>query len=147
MDKLISWARCNHEVRHTHRPLSSDELNALAKDELMDIGSHTVTHPYLSAMSRSIQRYEVRQSKLLLEDILGRSITSFSYPYGNYTADVVALVRDAEYDCACAVRNPPITKHHNVFQLPRIPVEDWDGAEFATRLTSWQTSLDAGRIA
>ncbi len=44
-------------------------------------GSHTVTHPQLSSMKREEIEYQIRFSKDTIEEQIGDSIQSFSYPF------------------------------------------------------------------
>jgi len=47
----------------------------------VQIGSHTVSHPQLHQVSLKDVKRELGESKQTIEDQLGKSITSFSYPY------------------------------------------------------------------
>jgi peptidoglycan/xylan/chitin deacetylase (PgdA/CDA1 family) len=64
--------------------LSSREILALAESELVDIGSHTVSHPSLSRLASYEVREELTQSKKHLEDLLSRPVDMFAYPYGTF---------------------------------------------------------------
>jgi peptidoglycan/xylan/chitin deacetylase (PgdA/CDA1 family) len=50
-------------------------------------GSHTVTHPQLSGLSKDAIEMEVRDSKMAIEDKTGRVVDSFAYPYAFPQAD------------------------------------------------------------
>jgi peptidoglycan/xylan/chitin deacetylase (PgdA/CDA1 family) len=99
-----------------------------------------VTHPVLSALSFDVQRTEVTRSKQHLEAILGRPVTSFSYPFGgrgDYSADTVKLVKEAGFECACSNFPGYVQWDTDPYQLPRFIVRDWDGDEFTQRLAGW----------
>jgi peptidoglycan/xylan/chitin deacetylase (PgdA/CDA1 family) len=107
---------------------------------LIEIGAHTVTHPSLSALPIASQREEIWQSKTGLEEILDRPVTSFAYPYGkrsDYSAETVALVREAEFVCACSNFAGLVSQSTDRFQLPRVHVPDCDGEEFVKQLSGW----------
>jgi peptidoglycan/xylan/chitin deacetylase (PgdA/CDA1 family) len=70
----------------------------------MEIGSHSVTHPRLPGLPPARLRREVARSKTDLEDLLGRPVASFAYPYGLYDDGVVAAVAAAGYRHACTTR-------------------------------------------
>jgi len=137
LGEVLTWAGAEPVARSTHRSLTFKEMLDLAKGELIEIGSHTVTHPVLPVLSEAAQRDEIQQSKAYLMDALNRNVTSFSYPHGEYTAGTVAIVREAGFRCACTTDNDIFLGHTNYFQLPRVQVEDWDGEEFARRLSGW----------
>jgi peptidoglycan/xylan/chitin deacetylase (PgdA/CDA1 family) len=135
IDDLLVWAGTKPVRRPTHRTLSFEELHALKQGELIEIGSHTVTHPFLSVLPESVQQNEVWRSKSLLEESIGQPVRSFAYPYGNYTKETVAIVREAGFDCACSTIVDSVWRGSDLFQLPRMTVENWNGEEFAKRLS------------
>jgi hypothetical protein len=72
--------------------------------------------------------------------MLGRRVSSFAYPYGrecDYTRETMALVREAEFDCACSTLVAPVTRGADPFQLPRVQVQDMDGEAFARLLSAY----------
>lgn len=67
------------------------EVRAL-RDAGMEIGSHSVRHPRLTALAHPQLRDEVFTSKQLLESGLGQPVEFFAYPYtarGKSTRDMV----------------------------------------------------------
>jgi len=140
LEDVRRWAGADPACRTTHRPLSVAEVTRLVRGELIDVGAHTVNHPVLSSLPAGEQRREIRTSKAHLEDILGRPVASFAYPYGtrsDYTEETMAIVRESGFACACSNVPDAIWKDADGFQLPRIVIRDWDGEEFARRLTGW----------
>jgi peptidoglycan/xylan/chitin deacetylase (PgdA/CDA1 family) len=137
LDELLAWAGAEPVGRSTYRALSPDELFRLAEGNLVEVGAHTVSHPVLSALPATAQLAEVQESKARLEEILGRPVISFAYPYGtrsDYTSETVAVVREAGFACACSNFSGVVRRRTDRFQLPRVIVRDWDGTEFARRL-------------
>jgi len=139
---LRAWAEVPPHARPTHRPLNMRETAELAAGGLIELGGHTVTHPILSALDRHSQWEEIRGGKLRLEEIIGQPVTSFAYPYGSwarsdYTAETVAVVREAGFECACSYRAEAVRRGADPFQLSRAMVLDWDGEEFERRVRRW----------
>jgi peptidoglycan/xylan/chitin deacetylase (PgdA/CDA1 family) len=156
VDQLSRWASTEAGGRWTHRMLSPEELRQLPAGGLIEVGAHTVTHPVLSACPAAgppeqppstgggTASAEIRDSKAQLENIVGRPVTSFSYPYGSradYTAETVDLVRGAGFACACSNFFGPVRPDTDRYQLPRVIVRDWDGDEFARRLEHWWSNV------
>jgi len=138
LNDLRAWAGAEPVSRSTHRFLSREEVAALAQGGLIEIGSHTMTHPVLSECSAAAQRGEIEQSKARLEEALGHPVTSFAYPYGkpsHYTAETVAIVREAGFDCACARFGGVVRRDTDPFQLPRFHIQDYGGEEFARQVS------------
>ena len=63
----------------------------------MDIGSHTVNHVDLAALSPELQQAEIDGGKAALESLLGHPVLDFAYPYGYFDATTVALVKAAGF--------------------------------------------------
>jgi peptidoglycan/xylan/chitin deacetylase (PgdA/CDA1 family) len=129
--QLQGWAGVASEGRLTHRTLAVDGVVALAHGNLIEIGAHAMTHASLPTLSGAAQWAEIHQSKIHLEELLGRPVQSFAYPYGQYTQETVAAVRAAGFFCACSTMGQRVPRHANPLQLPRLYVGDWDGDEFA----------------
>jgi peptidoglycan/xylan/chitin deacetylase (PgdA/CDA1 family) len=83
VDELFAWAGIRPEARLTHRVVTANELVRLAEGGLVEVGAHTVTHPTLSTLPPDEQRDQVTQNKSRLEEVLGREVRSFAYPYGS----------------------------------------------------------------
>lgn len=138
LDRLRSWAGTEPTARSTHRVLARDEVKELANGNPVDIGAHTMTHPRLSLLPASIQREEIEQGKKNLETILGPGrVISFSYPFGDYSRGTVALVHETGFQAACTNASGTVRRSSNLYELPRIHVNDWDGVTFRERLSRW----------
>lgn len=140
LDSLLAWAGLKRAGRLTHRALSAEEVLRLAEGGLVEVGSHTVTHAVLSALSIEEQRAEVKGSKITLEKLLGHPVTSFAYPFGSrsdYSAETVAIVHQAGFQLACSNFPGTAWRRSDRFQLPRLLVRDWDGEVFERRLRRW----------
>ncbi len=84
-----------------------------------DIGSHTLSHPWLTKLSRAEAEEEINASRKKLEDLFGRRIQHFCYPYGDWNASVRDMVIAAGYVTACTT-NPGInTAGDSPFELKR----------------------------
>jgi peptidoglycan/xylan/chitin deacetylase (PgdA/CDA1 family)/glycosyltransferase involved in cell wall biosynthesis len=138
--QLVDWAGSGTSARTDFKTLASEGLRSLAKGGLIEVGSHTMSHPPLSALSIKDQRSEIALSKLELEAVLAQTIMSFSYPFGSrqdYTADTVKLVKESGYSCACVNFPGLVGISTDPYQLRRFLVRDWDGDEFDRRLESF----------
>lgn len=137
LDEIIAWSQTKAIVRPTHRPLTTAEVCTLERGGLMEVGAHTVNHPLLSGHSSAFQRDEIHRSKASLEKILGHPITSFAYPYGAYTPETIAWLREAGFNCACSTVKATVWRQSDRFQLPRCDGKDRSGAEFEKQLQMW----------
>lgn len=103
--------------------LGAEELSALA-DDGVEIGAHSMTHPQLDLVSPDRARREIVESKDVLEEMVGRPVTTFAYPHGHHTRAVKKIVVDAGYTSAAAVRNMLSHDHDDVFALARLTITD-----------------------
>jgi len=136
LERLRGQLGADDAPRASHRVLSDTQMRDLAAGGLVEIGAHTRTHPVLSVMSYDAQRAEIVESKRRIEDIVGRAVESFSYPFGtrsDYAAESLSIVREAGFRCACVNHAGPIG-WNNRFRLPRFIVRNWNGDAFARRL-------------
>jgi len=77
--------------------MTAEQLRSLPSD-LVQIGSHTRTHPMLARLPEQQVREELAASRKMLEEIIGREVKLFSFPYGSFNADVIAWCQDAGYE-------------------------------------------------
>lgn len=75
--------------------LSDSEVAILAKSH--EIGSHTINHPNLLRIPPAEAGQEIDGGKKWLEDILGKKIEMFCYPYGCYNNEIINLVKRAGF--------------------------------------------------
>lgn len=66
-----------------------------------DLGSHSLTHPFLTQLPPERAREEIAASKRKLEDLFQRPVEHFCYPYGDWNPSVRDLVAEAGYRTAC----------------------------------------------
>jgi peptidoglycan/xylan/chitin deacetylase (PgdA/CDA1 family)/glycosyltransferase involved in cell wall biosynthesis len=103
----------------------------------IEFGSHTLSHPYLPQMEGARLRQELIGSRQRLEDLLGKAVVSFAYPYGAYSTAVRTAVQEAGY--AFAVANDigvPFLK--DPWAIARVQVFPWTGYwGFYKKTRSW----------
>jgi peptidoglycan-N-acetylglucosamine deacetylase len=85
-----------------HKRLCAMSLGEIARR--FEIGNHTLTHPHLTRLPLSEVDREIRLGADALQEIIGRSVTSFCYPYGAYRAQHVRLVQAAGFRVARTIR-------------------------------------------
>ena len=82
-------------------------------------GSHTLTHPFLTRISRKQAQKEIRLSKEIIEQKTGMPITTFSYPSGNFDSDIKQIVKEAGYSAAVSTIPGYNSTHDDVHALKR----------------------------
>lgn len=112
-----------------------DEVCELARDPLVTIGAHTLSHPVLGALSPDQASLEMRDSRDRLEAHIGMPVTHFCFPFGSRNE---VGVREFELARKLGFRTATTTRWGNIFRahrahlhaLPRVPLNHaftWDG--------------------
>jgi peptidoglycan/xylan/chitin deacetylase (PgdA/CDA1 family) len=76
--------------------MSAQQIRALPRD-LVTIGSHTSSHPFLPLLGEADARREITRSRTQIEEMLNRQALLFSFPFGGFNKKLVELCRDAGY--------------------------------------------------
>ena len=98
--------------------MSAEEVVELA-DAGVEIGAHTVDHPHLSQLTYEQTLEQMRRSRGVLEDLLGRPVTAMAYPYGEVSAQALRAAEQAGYELACGCSGPG---RWEAFNVPREPI-------------------------
>jgi peptidoglycan/xylan/chitin deacetylase (PgdA/CDA1 family) len=133
---LSAWAGVGVETKSMHRPLSAEEVHRLVAPGFIDIGAHTVTHPQLSLLDDAGQRAEIEGSRRACEELVGRPIDTFAYPFGDFDDSAAASVHDCGLACACTAQGGAVARQIDPMRLPRFGVGNWRGDDLARRLTA-----------
>lgn len=123
--------------RPEYRAMTPEELREFSKNPQVEIGAHTVTHLSLGRSDPERQRREIRESKRALETLLQRPVHSLAYPFGtelDYSSDTQRIAKEEGIDTALTMVSALANPETSPFELPRVYVKDWNGAEFERRL-------------
>lgn len=130
---FVTTAFCDQRARHPRYAyttgalhLSWSQLRELAADPLITIGSHSVTHPFLSRLGDAEAFDEILRSRDRIESQLGQPVRYFCYPSGDCTQREVDLVRRAGYEAAVTVAPGVNRPGVDLYRLRRTEVTDRD---------------------
>lgn len=74
--------------------MTEEQIREISDSGLVDIQSHTVTHPHLSGLGEEDQRKELEQSRLEITRMTGRVCYAVAYPTGSFNGTTVELTRE-----------------------------------------------------
>lgn len=140
LSDLFAWAGAERMARDGFRTLTGPEVAELAADPLISIGAHTVSHANLSVLDPAAQTTEIGGSQACLERQTGRSVRTFSYPYGrveDYTHSTLRILRKSGFGAACTTVPRLVHRWSDPLQLPRFTVGNWSGERFRQKLTDY----------
>jgi peptidoglycan/xylan/chitin deacetylase (PgdA/CDA1 family) len=117
-DGTMTWA----QIRRLH-------------DAGMEIGSHTLTHRPPSTLTDPELRYELVESRRVLEDGLGSAVTSISSPTGFFNPRMSAMAHEVGYRALCIGRVGLALDGSDPFSLNRVAVKrGWNERRFQALL-------------
>ena len=99
----------------------------------MEIGSHGYRHVSYPALSREEQQEEMVASREKLEDLLGKSVQGFAFPYGNYNEESLEALRYSGYSYACTTRSGRFNPMEDPFQVRRVTIYSGDNEKILAR--------------
>jgi peptidoglycan/xylan/chitin deacetylase (PgdA/CDA1 family) len=106
--------------------MSAQQIRALPTD-LVTIGSHTSSHPFLPSLGEEDARREITRSRKQIEEMLNRPTLLFSFPFGGFNQKLVKLCRDAGYRRVFTTLPVWAAKDPDEFVAGRVRVDptDW----------------------
>lgn len=100
--------------------MSWDQLRTIDADPLFKVMSHTLTHADLPSLTMDLLIKEVRDSRAMVELMLGGSRPYFAYPYGKHGPASLSITRKY-YDMAFVVGTPSADRRiEAAYQIPRM---------------------------
>ena len=104
--------------RPTPQLMSAQRIRELDRAGV-GFGSHGRTHVRLAEVGPERLRQEVRRSKEELQQVLGKEVAHFCYPYGSLNPAVREAVQEAGYGSAASCRRALATPASDPLLLPR----------------------------
>jgi len=122
-----------------------DQIRTLAKDELVTIGSHTVNHYTLNRLEEAAVKAEIMDAKRQTEEILGRPVRHFAYPFGGRSADgprEFNIAASCGFETMVTTRSGCLFARHKdyLYCLPRLTISGNSPA--VTRLQRLEGGLE-----
>lgn len=119
---------------HVDAYMTVSQLRDLVDHELVTVGNHTASHPRLSTVADPGRlEAEICGARHRLEELLGTTVDRFSYPYGDYDARSLAMVRNS-HECAVTVEAGHLSDRPDPHRLPR------ENGALAPELVRWRVT-------
>lgn len=106
-----------------YAPCSWSQLREMADSGLMNIGSHSATHPTFSTITDEESWTELTRSRTEIEEGMGRTVNCFCFPNGlrgDFRPSHLRQVQDAGYRCSVTAEFGMVKSGSDLYQLPRI---------------------------
>ena len=125
--------------------LSSDNLEYLSKEDLIEIGCHTHYHQNLNILNEEETTNEIKISKDILEKILQRKINHFSIPFGTkktYSSKTINIIASQGFKTNVTA-NYDLFKKNNILKIPRIGIGNNDiGSRLNSKLIGFDSLIN-----
>jgi peptidoglycan/xylan/chitin deacetylase (PgdA/CDA1 family) len=108
----------------TFEMLRSDEVQEWSRRGF-EIGAHTVNHVDLGKCPREIARAEIADCGRHLQDLTGKTVDLFSFPFGgvaNITRDAIDDIQSAGYVALFSAHGGFVKPDTNVYDIPRMGI-------------------------
>jgi peptidoglycan/xylan/chitin deacetylase (PgdA/CDA1 family) len=130
-----AWDDHGGENRVGELVATAEDLRRLAQWDIVDFGSHCVSHPDLPQLSEAEAARELGESKAALEAMVGRKVVALSFPYGSYGARELKLAAEAGYEFYFDSTPQSLSSAVRGGLIGRVSVQptDWD-IEFRLKL-------------
>jgi peptidoglycan/xylan/chitin deacetylase (PgdA/CDA1 family) len=104
--------------------LSWEQIKMLSDDPLVTIGAHTVNHLPLHSLTLENSRFEILESKRIIESHIGKEVKHFCYPIGSYGQKEIGILQESKYCSATTTKMANIFSENleHPFALPRIMI-------------------------
>lgn len=103
--------------------MDSDMIKELSENGV-DFGSHSHSHCDLTSLTSNQLRIELEQSKVIIEDFIGKNIDSISYPFGRYSDSAIETAIDLGYNFGFTMKFPHALD--NLLAIGRYPIYGFD---------------------
>ena len=131
IDHLLTWSGQSSATTGVGVPVDAEQFAGLADHPLITLGSHTLDHVSLTDLPADRQHTQISAGHRKIEELSGRRVTRFSYPYGRFDDSSLSAVRELGIDVACTSVPMPAIVSDDPHALPRLQVTEMDGDRFA----------------
>lgn len=130
--------------------MSVDQIKSISKSHYVNIGAHTVSHPFLIQCKDDESYTELKSSKDTIEQWIGKPVNSFAYPNGDYSLREIKYLQELGYNLSFTTVPKYLTKTllENIYELPRFEVfEDVSEQEAICRMLGiWQQIFSKQKV-
>jgi peptidoglycan/xylan/chitin deacetylase (PgdA/CDA1 family) len=126
------------KIKIPREAMNINEITEISKNNLHTIGSHTITHPILTKCDDEISKFEITESKNILESWIKKPVKYFAYPNGFFSEREVKYIKQAGYEKAFTTKGQYISKKilTEEINIPRFEIlENVSFAENICRMT------------
>ena len=145
LGRKVEWGMEEVMASPDEKIITADELKQLAKNPLVQIGSHTANHRNLTLLKDNEAMSELSDSKKFLEQTLGCKINSISFPYGAFSPRHLQMAASLGYESFFSTSPARVAEKISPGLIGRVRVDPYDSPlEFKLKAAGayrWQPAL------
>jgi peptidoglycan/xylan/chitin deacetylase (PgdA/CDA1 family) len=122
---LPSWISDTDHPDSSEMVMSEEDLRELARIPGVSIGSHCLTHRNLMDLDDVESLREIRESRNRLEAILGKEVSSISFPHGAFNDRHTAIAYEAGYKHLFSISPTLYREMDKVKGRVKVEPSDW----------------------
>jgi peptidoglycan/xylan/chitin deacetylase (PgdA/CDA1 family) len=109
-------------------PISWARVRELATRPEISFESHSVNHLAVSRLTKGEVIAEMDHSRARIEEMTGRAVQHFCYPYGDRAdiGDIAPAIARSRFRSAVTMLRGRCHQNANLFMLPRVPLYEGD---------------------
>jgi len=118
--------------------INKKEIIEMSDSGVFTIGSHTYNHPILLNEHIRDVVSEIQQSKIYLENLLGKEVDTFAYPNGipglDYAAREIEVCKNTNIKIAYSCEASYLNKSHSNLSVPRLEISNGSKLKTLTKI-------------
>lgn len=92
----------------------------------IDIGSHALSHRRFDSLNDKELEREIKDSKEIISERIGKNILTFSYPYGAFNEAAINILKNTGYICGCSNISGINRNTTDLYRLKRTGITSFD---------------------
>jgi peptidoglycan/xylan/chitin deacetylase (PgdA/CDA1 family) len=114
----------DHTADNIHQHINIDELKSLSRNALVTLAILPSTYARLSQLETSDVRRLISNAKKFHRDNFGEEAQFFSYPYGEYTAQIADTIKEYNFDAGFGIHSGVVYPGADMSFLPRFSMTE-----------------------
>lgn len=115
--------------------MTSSQLKTISENGI-DVENHTEDHCFLTHFSHDQKLQNLQKTAEKITAMVGKAPDYFAYPYGDYDADAISVIKELGLKAAFIVEDAFSTDTTDMYALPRILISNGDSLTiFIKKLT------------
>jgi poly-beta-1,6-N-acetyl-D-glucosamine N-deacetylase len=141
-ERLLTVNKIKQHIAVQRQAMTIEQVRRISRSDYVTIGCHTHTHPILPNCSTAQVYAELQLSRQKLESWIGKPVTSFAYPNGDFSQRETRILAELNFTHAFSMQHRYLTSGllEESFNLPRFGfLENASLAENICRMVGlWQ---------